>query len=205
MRFNRVLLPNRERCAYHRSPVSSSRRRSCRGLCQVIAKMRPFSVQSVNWCTLFASVYILVFSRHGPFIVRSGQLFRRAKGFTLFSTRLSPSTKIVCFLLFYTPSDGSIQQVSHHLVVECGIHGQQKTNPAHLQCCCSTGPETGFYQKSARFVAAKTLILRSPSCSRFLPTRSCVSTFRSMPCSQPIRQTIRCRTHCHFGIQLSFL
>ena len=141
-----------------------------------------------------------------PFIVRRAQLLRRAKGFTLFSTRLSPITTIVCFLLFYTSSDGSIQQVSHHLVEECGIHGQQKTNPAHLQCCCSTEQETGFYHKSARFVAAKTfLILRSPSCSRFLPQRSCVSTFRSMPCSQPIRQTIRCRTNCHFEIQLSFV
>ena len=38
---------------------------------------------------------------------------------------------------FTHPGAGSIPQVSHHLVMECGI-------PANLQCCCGTAAETGF-------------------------------------------------------------
>ena len=43
----------------------------------------------------------------------------------------SISLIIVCFCFLFCTSDvGSIQQMSHLLEVECGIHGQENTNRA---------------------------------------------------------------------------
>ena len=83
-----------------------------------------------------------------------------------------------------------------HLVVECGIHGQQNTNTANLQWCCCSEAETGFVPTSAQFFAASTfLILRSPFLNSFLyPKVPRVNVFRSISCSPSIRQRIRRRT-----------
>ena len=56
MRFNQAVLPSPKTCAHHRSPDSSSRRFSGRGLFQVIAIARPMSDHSVTRCTLLASL-----------------------------------------------------------------------------------------------------------------------------------------------------
>ena len=72
-----------------------------------------------------------------------------------------------------------------HLVVECGVHGQQNTNPANLQCCrrccCSTEAETGLVPTSGQLFAVGTfLTLRSPSW-----TRSCIQKYRASMCFSP--------------------
>ena len=54
-----------------------------------------------------------------------------------------------CFL-FCTSDVGSMQ------VVECGVHGQQNTNPANLQRCSSTEGETGLVPTSVQSSAAGT-------------------------------------------------
>ena len=100
---------------------------------------------------------------------------------------------------------------SLHLVVESGIHGQWNTNPANLQCCCSTKAETGFVPTSAQFFAA------SPSdtevsCildSFLYPEVARVNVLRSLSCSQSIRQRILRRTitlylNLHLGIPRSW-
>ena len=65
----------------------------------------------------------------------------------------------------------------------------RNTNPANLQCCCSTEAETGFVPTSAHFfrckylLDAKVYILKS-----FLyPKVPRVNVFRSLSCSQSIR------------------
>ena len=87
-----------------------------------------------------------------------------------------------------SPSPDPSSACHRHLVVECGIHGQQNTNPANLQCCCSTeGRETGFVPTSAQFFTVSTfLILRSQSW-----TRSCIQEYhvsmRPVHCPAPNR------------------
>ena len=108
---------------------------------------------------------------HDPFIVRSAQTRPPFTGFTQLAhpSRCSRSTlTTVCFCARVSrstaPSPDPSSARHRHLVVECGIHGEQNTNPANLQSCCRTEAETGFVPTSAQFFAVGTfLILRSPS------------------------------------------
>ena len=87
--------------------------------------------------------------------------------------------------------------VNIHLVVECGIHGEQNTNPANLQCCCCIEAEPGFVPTSVQIVAVNTLLILGEVAvlDSFLhPEVPRVDVFRSLSCSQSIRQRIRCRT-----------
>ena len=69
-----------------------------------------------------------------------------------------------CLFLCCTSGTGSTSLIFPHIVVECGILGQWNTNPANLQCSCSTEPETGFVPTSAQFFVVGTfLILMSPT------------------------------------------
>ena len=145
-------------------------------------KFRAASCHCVAPCLCFASCNCC----NDPFIVRKAQTCPPFTGFTQLAhpSRCSRSTlTTVCFsarscrrVPLFTPglcsSTSGLQPftrsimgfVSLHLVLECGIHGQQNTNPAKLQCCCSNEAETGFVPTSAQFFAVSTfLILRSPS------------------------------------------
>ena len=115
--------PRPGRCANHRPPNSSSRpvvgsfsnRQGATNQCS-----RCYSLHMA--CFSFSSS--LFFSLHGPFNVRSAQLFHRSSGFTqllLPSGWSQPVLTLVCFCFLFWISDvASIQQMSHHLVVECG-------------------------------------------------------------------------------------
>ena len=126
-------------------------------------------------CPCFASCNCC----HDPFIVSSAQTCPPFTGFTQLA-HPSPCSRstltTVCFsarssapVLVFSSALQPRHQIPSwarhlHLAVECGIHGQQNTNPANLQCCCSTEAETGFVPTSAQFFAVGTfLILRSPS------------------------------------------
>ena len=65
-----------------------------------------------------------------------------------------------------------------------------------MQCCCSTEAETGFVPTSAQFFAVGTLLILEVSVldSFLYPKVSCINVFRSLSCSQSIRQRIRCPT-----------
>ena len=65
-----------------------------------------------------------------------------------------------------------------------------------LQCCCSTGAETGFIPTSAQIFAARRFLGTEISVllSFFHPNISGINVCRSWSCSQPIRQRIRRRT-----------
>ena len=83
---------------------------------QVIFKVRSVSVHSVNGCTWVASLLLFsLFSRNGPFIVRSTRLFYRPSGFTqlLNPSRGSTTNSDKCLFLFlFCISDVvSIQQL----------------------------------------------------------------------------------------------
>ena len=76
------------------------------------------------------------------------------------------------------------------------IHGQWNTNPANLQCCCTTEAETGFVSnicavlRRRHFLDTEVSILDS-----FLyPEVPRVNVHRSLSCSQSIRQRIHRRT-----------
>ena len=148
------------------------------------------------------------------FIVRSAQTCPPFTGFTqlahpsrcsrsalttfCFCARVSLVTSGQCVPIGSAAPSPDPSWARHlHLVVECGIHGQQNTNPANLQCCCSTEAETGFVPTSAQFFAEGTfLILRSPSW-----TRSCIQKYRVSICS------VRCpapnRSVKEFAVELS--
>ena len=125
-------------------------------------------------CPCFASCSC--FCCHDPFIVRSAQTRPPPTGFTQLAhpSRCSRSTLPTvwfCSLIFspgllfsWSAAPSPDPSPARHLVVEFGIHGQKKTNPANLQCCCGTEAETGFVPTTVQFFAASTfLILRSPS------------------------------------------
>ena len=92
-----------------------------------------------------------------------------------------------------------------HVVEECGIHDQWKTNPANLQCCCSTEAETGFVPTSAQINLRCSLLNTDVSIlnSFLYPEVPCVNVLRSLSCSQSIRQRIR-RRNVTFVFQSSF-
>ena len=78
--------PSPERCAHHPSPDSSSR--------PAVGsfKLSPRCDQSVFTLLLGAPcLLVFLFSRHGPLIVPSAQLFNLSKGFTQCRTRLTNS------------------------------------------------------------------------------------------------------------------
>ena len=151
-------------------------------------------------CHCFASCICC----HDPFIVRNARTRPLFTGFTQLAhpSRCSRSTlTTVCLCVHIgsaAPSPDPSSSARHlHLVVECGIHGQQNTNPAELQCCCSTEAETGFVPTSAQFFAVGTfLILKSPSW-----TRSCIQKYRVSMCF------VRCpapnRSVKEFAVELS--
>ena len=138
-------------------------------------------------CPCFASCNCC----HDQFIVRSAQTCPPFNGFPqLACIRLDVHADNCLFLCSCFPlglgvhfGSAALHQihnklVSLHLVVECGIHGQLNTNPANLQCCCSTEAETGFVPTSAQFLAVSTfLVLRFPSW-----TRSCIQKHRVSMC-----------------------
>ena len=78
---------------------------------------------------------------------------------------------------------------------ECGIHGQKNTNPANLQRCCSIEVETGFVPTSAQFFRCRHLFDSEVSFLNSFLYRKVprVNVFRSLSCSQSIRQRIRRR------------
>ena len=154
MRLNQALLPSPEGRACRHSPDSSSRRIPCRGLVQVIARIRSVNVHSATRCTLLASLSLLLSS---PVMVHSScqvpPLQRVTLSFAPASTNTTTSEKCRHYLCFTHPDANSLdsQHVSHHLVVACGIHGMQNTNPANVQCSCGTQAETRFHLTSAQF------------------------------------------------------
>ena len=123
---------------------------------KVIANSKLASVSSQNFaafchcfatCPCFASCGCC----HDPFIVRSARTCPPFTGFNQLThpSRCSRSTlTTVCFCAFDSSRDHvwSLCMCRGcsplHLVVECGIHGQQNTNPANLQCCCSAEAES---------------------------------------------------------------
>ena len=114
-----------------------------------------------------------------------------------------PIPTIVCFFSCCTSVASSIRQMSHHVVVECGIHGQQNTNPANMQCCCSTEAETGFVPTSAQFFAVGTfLILRSPVLDFLVCTSTACQCFSSAVLL-PIDPSKNSPSNCHFAFQSS--
>ena len=123
-------------------------------------------------CCLLAPCLLCFCSGHGPLIVRIAKLFRRVKGFNqlLHPSRCSQPLREPSVSVFSISDVGSFQ------LVECGVHGQQNTNPAILRCCCSTDAEIGYVPTSAHFFAVGTrLIVRSPSWTHSCPQKYLVS------------------------------
>ena len=100
-----------------------------------------------------------------------------------------------------THSSDPSQARHFHLVVECGIHGQWN-NPAKSQCSCSTEAETGFVPTFSKFFAVRTLLDTEVSTldSFLYPEVPRVGVFRSLSCSQSIRQRI-----CRQTVTLHFI
>ena len=149
-------------------------------LSRVISKLTSKSVHDVTKLHMACSFFSSLFSRHGPFIVPGGQLFHRSNGFTQFCTRLDgpqPISTNVCFCLFCTSGASSVQQMFHHLVVECGIPTVSKI--PILQICNAVvvlKQSLASFQHLHKFVAVRNFfILRSPSCARSCTPKKRVS------------------------------
>ena len=153
-------------------------------------------------CPCFASYNCC----HDPFIVREAQTCPPFTGFTqqAHPSRCSRSTlTTVCFCarasLVITSGLRVCAGAAVPVILQWSvwIHGQWNTNPANLQCCCTTEAETGFVPTSAQFFAVSTfLIMRSPSW-----TRSCIQKYRVSMC------IVRCpapnRSVKEFAVELS--
>ena len=155
--------------------------------------------------SLLLFFFSFFFSRHGPFIVRSAQLFHRSNGFTQFvhpSRCSQPSLAIVCFCFLYCISDVcSIQQMSHLLVVQRRIHGQWKTNPANLQCCCSTESRDWLRSNICAQFRCKNLL--ETEFYSFLYSQNIVYQCVSSGVLLPTGPSKNLTWNCHFGFQLS--
>ena len=133
-------------------------------------KLQSINAQSVLNLSLVASCLhsllalhcLLCFcSHHGLLIVRIARLLHHVRVplslcilFDVHDRCRKWSVSVpVSFIFIFISDVASIQ------VVECGVHGQQDTNPAHLQCCCSTGAQTGFVPTSAQILAVGTLLI----------------------------------------------
>ena len=135
----------------------------CRGLFQVIAKMRSVSVHSVTRCKLFASLALFsssLFSSHGPFIVPRAKLVYRCNGFhsvLLQSQPTQPIPTIVCFCFLCCTSDaGSIQHMFH--IFWWSVGSMVNTIPI-LQVCSDVvllKAGSGFVPASAQFFGVRT-------------------------------------------------
>ena len=93
-----------------------------------------------------------------------------------------------------------------HLVGMCGIHEQQNTNPANVQCC-NTEAETGFVSNNCADLRCKHLLDTEVSVLDFFlyPEIPRVNVLRSLSCSQSIRERIRRRTVAlNFNFHLGF-
>ena len=104
MRFHPGLLPSPEGRAHRHSQDSSSRRISCRGIVQVIAKM------PTSHCSQCNSMHVAclscssssVFSRHGPFTVPIAKIVCRCNKLqSVFCTRLNQFRQLSQFFQFY--------------------------------------------------------------------------------------------------------
>ena len=118
----------------------------------MFTKFRAASCHCFAPCPCFASCGCC----HDPFIVRSAQNLSTVHWFHSACTSVSMSTINADNCLFLcsclrvhvrsmsvsglcvhigsaAPSPDPSSARHHHLVVECGIHGQQNTNPANLQ------------------------------------------------------------------------
>ena len=105
----------------------------------------------------------------------------------------------LCLYRDCSPSPDPSSARHRHLLVECGIHGQQNTNPSNLQCCSSTEAETGFVPTPAQFFAASTfLILRSLSWTRSCIQKQYLVSRCSVRCPAPNRSVNE------FAVELSF-
>ena len=165
---------------------------SCRGLIQKIAKVRPVSVHLVTRCTLLASLSLPLLSPpvrvHSPCQV------------------LNCSTAPMLSLRFCTSGASSIQQISHYHVEESGIHGQQNTHPANVQCCCSTEAEAGFFSNICEVLRCRHLLDTEISVliSFLYPEVPRVNMLRSQSCSDPskISPSLLCVVRCSLFIGL---
>ena len=89
------------------------------GLVQVIAKMRSVSVQSDTLCMLLASVSVFLSSASSPVKVKV-----KVKVHSSCQVPNSSTPQMVTLDVVPVSSSFHSRSVSHHLVVECGIHGQ---------------------------------------------------------------------------------
>ena len=86
--------------------------------------------------------------------------------------------------------------VATHHQIHHRLRQHSYTNPANLQCCCCIIAEPDIVQTSVQIAVNTLLILGEvPVLDSFLhPAVPRVDVFRSLSCSQSIRQRIRCRT-----------
>ena len=136
----------------------------------VIARFAKFGVRSTKFrvasghCVAFCFCFASCDCCHDPFIVRSAQNLSTVRWFHTACTSVSMFTTNADNCLFLcsclracvesaAPSPDPSQARHLDLVVQRGIHGQYKTNPANLQCCCSIEAEIGFVPTSAQFFA----------------------------------------------------
>ena len=191
-----ALLPGAEGRADRHSPDSSSLRFSRRGLVQVIAKMRLSQCSqcySLHIACLFFSLILHFVSCLVHFIVPSATLVCRCQRFrtVLHLSQPTPSFPTAVSIL----SAGSFESphLSHHLVLECGIHGQQNTKPAHVQFSCSTKSGERLRSNICNVIRCKNFLGTEISISYSLQhtKKSRVDVFCSWSSSQPIGQRIR--------------
>ena len=139
MRLHPGLLPSPEGRAHRHSQDSSSRRFSCRGLVQVIAKM-PTShcsqcCNSMHVACLSCSSSSL-FSRHGPFTVPVAKVVCRCNKLqsVLHPTQPIPTVvSILSVLQILAPARSICNMVPIILCWSVGSMVSRKPNPAHWQ------------------------------------------------------------------------